>query len=419
MKDISNKPNAYLQGRLRVKDKKGDVDRRETRNQNIKRETPTKPFNNGLMSKVKIEAKKKLFSVVSCFAGAGGSSTGYKMSGGDVRLFTDFQDICIKNYLYNYPKTPYICADIRDLPGRYILQEAGLKKKELDILDGSPPCPPFSVNGKKEEGWGKTKVVYGKKQTNIEDLSFDFINLAETIQPKVIICENVKGLTMKPMQKHFNKMIKSIQKLGYQTTHKVLNAVDYGVAQKRERVFIVGIRNDVLKKLGHRIENMVFPDFTSRVWPKPIPGAYSQKDAIFSLMKDKKNIKEGLELEERMKTLSKYEFLKDMTKSPTAYQSLGDNHIKGSFYQTRRVPWNEPSNCLAEKGLDTFMVHIHPDKDRGFTTYEAIKLMSLPDGYKLKGTLTERLGLIGLMVAPLQMHHLSKHIYENVLKPLR
>jgi DNA (cytosine-5)-methyltransferase 1 len=421
LKDISNKTSSYLQGVLKVESRKEAIRRRENKKHFSKpKRAPSIPYQPWLLSKVKREAKKKLFSVVSCFSGAGGSSTGYKMSGGDVRLISDFQEICIKNYLHNYPKTINICEDIRNLTGKQILKETGLKKKELDILDGSPPCPPFSMSGSKEKGWNKTKKVYGKLQTNIEDLTFDFISLAETIQPKVIICENVKGLTMKPIQKHFEKMISSFQDIGYQTIYKVMNSVDYGVAQKRERVFIVSIRNDVLKKLGHQINAMVFPDYSTRIWPIPLKDIYSQKDAIFSLMKDEENIEEGRELEKIMKTHSKYELLKQLPKSPTAYQSVGDINPKGTLFQTRRVPWDEPSNCLLEKGLETsFFSHIHPDKDRGFTTYEAMKIMGLPDGYNLIGDLNERLGIVGLMVSPPQMHYLSKHIYENVLRPLR
>jgi DNA (cytosine-5)-methyltransferase 1 len=211
---------------------------------------------------------------------------------------------------------------------------------------------------------------------------------------------------MKPMEKHFRKMITSFQKLGYQTTYKTLNSVNYGVPQKRERVFIVSIRDDVLKKLGHKIENIIYPDFTTRVWPIPLVGVYSQRDAISNLIKDEKNIKEGRELEEIMKNKEvKYKLLKQLPKNPVAYQSVGDINPSGKLFQTRRVPWNEPSNCLLEKGLETsFFSHIHPDKDRGFTTYEAMRIMGLPDGYKLKGTLNERLGIVGLMVSPIQAH---------------
>ncbi len=171
------------------------------------------------------------------------------MSGGNIRLVCNFQETCIKNYLHNYPNTPHICSDIRNLTGNKIHTKTGMKPRELDILDGSPPCPLFSMSGLKQKGWNKTKTVYGKLQANIEDLTFDFINIAKIIQPKVIVCENVKGLTMAPVKRHFEKMLNGFQGNGYQTIYKVFNSFDYGVPQKRERVFIISIRDDVLEKL--------------------------------------------------------------------------------------------------------------------------------------------------------------------------
>jgi DNA (cytosine-5)-methyltransferase 1 len=421
LQDLADTSKTYVQKLRQVERNQISVRRREI---NKESSSPIKKsstqYKNWKLSKVKKEADKKLYSVVSFFCGSGGSSTGYKMSGGDIRFVNDFQEICIQNYLHNYPDTPNICSDIRNLSGKQILKKIGMKPRELDILDGSPPCPPFSMSGNKKKGWNKTKLVYGKLQKNIEDLTFDFIKLAKTIQPKVIVCENVKGLTMTPVRSHFQKMISEFQGIGYQTEYKVLNSVDYGVAQKRERVFIVSIRNDILEGLGHQIHGMVFPSFTSRIFPSPLKGQYSLQDAIFDLLKNKKNIQEGEQLESIMKTQSKYDLVKKLKKNPIAYQSVGDVNPNGSLFQTRRVPWDEPSHCLTEKGLETtFFSHLHPDKDRGLTTHEAMRIMGLPEGYKLLGTLDERLSVIGLMVAPPQMFHLSNHIYENVLKPLR
>ena len=72
----------------------------------------------------------------------------------------------------------------------------GLKKYELDIMDGSPPCPPFSMAGSKRAGWGKEKVAYGMKQKNIEDLTWEMIRICGEMMPKVAICENVRGLPL-------------------------------------------------------------------------------------------------------------------------------------------------------------------------------------------------------------------------------
>ena len=93
---------------------------------------------------------------------------------------------------------------------------------------------------------------------------------------------------------------------------------------------------------------------------------------------------------------------------------------KISFYQSRRVPWNQASHTLSEQGMQTSLaVHLHPEEDRVFTTQAAKRIMSLPDDYKFTGTLNENLARIGLMVAPLCMKYIVDNIYEKVLKPYK
>jgi site-specific DNA-cytosine methylase len=93
---------------------------------------------------------------------------------------------------------------------------------------------------------------------------------------------------------------------------------------------------------------------------------------------------------------------------------------KSSFFQSRRVPWNQASHTLSEQGLQTSLaVHLHPEEDRVYTTKEAARLMTLPEDYKFTGTLNEKLARIGLMVAPLQMKYLADKVYENILKPYK
>ena len=364
---------------------------------------------------VKKSSERNLFSVVSTFAGGGGSSTGYKLAGGYIKLVNEFQQIAVDTYIKNYPDTKYICDDIRNVTGKQILDSIGMEVGMLDILDGSPPCPPFSMSGSKKEGWNKTKTVYGKKQKNIEDLTFDFINLASDIKPKVIVCENVKGLTMQYAAEHFSKMVRSFEDIGYAVTWKIMKASNYGVPQKRERVFIVCVRLDVLESLGYLRGHLNY-----LVFPEPFKKQPTQRDSIFELLNDKENIREGEELEEIMRKSTKYDFLVEIEEDPDTYVSLSDapSNTKGSGFQCRRVGWNHPSNTLSEKGLMTgFSSHLHPIKDRGFTTHEAIKLMSLPDDFQLEGKLNERLARVGLMVAPLQMKYLAETIYKNIINP--
>ena len=385
---------------------------------------------------LKQSSDRKLFNYISFFAGGGGSSAGYKLAGGDCRFVNEFQQVAVDTYLENWPNTPHICGDIKDITGQQIMEMTGLKKGELDILDGSPPCPPFSMSGTKQKGWGKEKTAYGMKQKNIEDLTWEQIRISGEMMPKVIICENVKGLTMEYAKEHLQRMVNDFEALGYTTVFKVLKGQYYGVPQKRERVFIVSVRNDVMDKIG-----LPFMCLESTVFPDPEDHVSTISDAIADIQLNNENRVEAEELKEAMKKSAKYKWLKRLQKNPDRVVSVGDDVVapwydkviahrskmgktvpekKMSFYQSRRVPWNQASHTLSEQGLQTSLaVHLHPEEDRVFTTKESARIMTLPDDYKFTGTLNEKLARIGLMVAPLQMKCLADNIYNNILKPYK
>jgi DNA (cytosine-5)-methyltransferase 1 len=381
---------------------------------------------------LKNKSEQKLFTYATTFAGGGGSSCGYKLSGGDCKFMNEFQEVACDTYIQNFPGTPYLCKDIKKMSSEEVMITGNFKPRELDIFDGSPPCPPFSMSGIKQKGWNKTQMKYGHKQTNIEDLTWEIIRLCKDIQPKVIVCENVKGLTMSYAIDHLNKMVKDFESIGYTTTYKVMSGVNYGVPQKRERVFIVSIRNDVLEDVGLNFMTI------NNVFPEPIDEDLSIRTAIADLQDNEFNKQEAEELREYMKKTSKYKWLVKLPKNPNRVMSVGDDvvtphyqelyekgeikkeEIKNSFFQSRRVPWNQASHTLLETGLQpSVAAHLHPGEDRVFTTKEAGRLMTLPDDFILTGKLGQRLARIGLMVAPLQMHYLSKSIYSNVLKPYK
>jgi len=390
-------------------------------------------YNRYTLDDLKKSSDRKLFSYISFFAGGGGSSAGYKLAGGDCRFVNEFQQVAVNTYLANWPGTPHICGDIKNITGKKIMEMTGLKVGELDILDGSPPCPPFSMSGTKQKGWNKEKVAYGMKQQNIEDLTWEMIRITSEMKPKVVICENVKGLTMDYAKQHLDRMCADFEKEGYTTTYKVLNGIHFGVPQKRQRVFIVSVRNDVLDKIG--MPWMLI----SSLFPESANEEPTIEDAIGDLRLDNENSVEAYELCESMKTSAKYKWLKRLEKNPDRVVSVGDDVVgpwydkviahrkkmgksipeaKHSFYQSRRVPWNQASHTLSEQGMMTSLaVHLHPEEDRVFTTKEGARIMTLPEDYINTGTLNERLARIGLMVAPMMMKHLAESIYEKVLEP--
>ena len=387
------------------------------------------------LDELKQSSDRKLFNYISFFSGGGGSSAGYKLAGGACLFVNEFQRVAMDTYLANWPGTPNICDDIKNVTGQKIMEMTGLQVGELDILDGSPPCPPFSMSGTKRKGWNKEKVAYGMKQKNIEDLTWEQIRIAGEMKPKVIVCENVKGLTMDYAQDHLNLMVRDFESLGYSTVYKVLKGHEQGVPQKRERVFIVSVRNDVLDTIG-----MPFMCL-SGLYPDPEEVSATIRDAIEDIQDDPDNVKESKELCEAMTKSAKYKWMKRLPKNPDTYVSVGDDVVgpwydkviahrkkwgksipekKTSFYQSRRVGWDNPSHTLSEQGLQTSLsVHLHPYEDRVYTTKEAARIMTLPEDYKLTGTLNEKLARIGLMVAPLCMKYLIDEIYEQVLKPYK
>ena len=378
-------------------------------------------------------ADRKLFTYISFFAGGGGSSSGYKLAGGDCKFVNEFQQVAVDTYLENWPGTPHICGDIKNVTGQQIMEMTGIKEGELDILDGSPPCPPFSMSGTKQKGWGKEKTAYGMKQKNIEDLTWEQIRIAGEMKPRVIVCENVKGLTMEYASEHLARMVNDFEKLGYTTVYKVLKGHEQGVPQKRERVFIVSVRNDVLDDIG-----MPFM-LLSGLFPEPEKEFASIHDAIDDIQLNNENASEAVELVDAMKKSAKWKWMKRLPKNPDKVVSVGDDVVgpwydkviahrkkmgksipdrKSSFFQSRRVPWKQASHTLSEQGLQTSLaVHLHPEEDRVFTTKESARIMTLPDDYINTGTLNEQLARIGLMVAPICMKYLADEIYKQILEP--
>ena len=380
---------------------------------------------------------RKLFNYITFFSGGGGSSCGYKLAGGDVLFANEFQQVAMDDYLANFPKTPHhICGDIKDVTGKQIMEMTGLKVGELDLLDGSPPCPPFSMSGTKQKGWGKEKTAYGMKQKNIEDLTWEQIRITGEMKPKVVVCENVKGLTMEYASEHLARMVNDFESHGYTTVYKVLKGHQHGVPQKRERVFIVSVRNDVLDAI-----DMPFMCVAGEVFPDPEKEFVDIRGAIEDIQLNNANRVEADELIASMMKGAKWKWLKRMQKNPDRVMSVGDDVVgpwydkviahrvkwgktipekKHSFFQSRRVPWNQASHTLSEQGLMTSLaVHLHPEEDRVFTTREAARIMTLPEDYIFTGTLNQNLARIGLMVAPLCMKDLADNIYNNILKPYK
>jgi len=372
-----------------------------------------KPY---IMNDVQEASAKKLFTVISTFAGGGGSSTGYRLSGGNILCVNEFVQSAVDTYGANYPNTPILDDDIKKLTGEDFLRVANIQKGELDILDGSPPCSAFSVAGKREKGWDKTKKYSdGKEVENIEDLFFEYIRIANDIQPKVIIGENVAGIMMGEAIKKYNEIINEFEKCGYEAIGKVMNAADFGTPQARKRCFFVAVRNDVMEKVG-----LNFMTMESTLYPEPFGPQPTLKDAIGDLENDKEEVQMLLDFVQgsfQKKWIELLPFSPDKHRKPSDPEFIDINPKQSMFNMIRPAP-NLPCPTVTQAGQKKGLSGVfHYDSNRKLTIKELKRVMGLPDDFKLQGDFDQQAERVGRMVAPLMMKALSNNIYEKVIKP--
>jgi len=165
-------------------------------------------------------------TVISIFAGCGGSSLGYKWAGFNELLAIDFDKNAVETFKLNFPDVPIWQQDITEIKSQEILDFCKIKKSELDILDGSPPCQGFSTAGKRQVNDNRNKLFES------------FVYLVNGLQPKVFVMENVSGMVKGKMRGMFIEITKELKKLNYQVKCKLMNSVYYNVSQSRERPFI-------------------------------------------------------------------------------------------------------------------------------------------------------------------------------------
>ena len=364
---------------------------------------------------VKKASSQNKFTVVSCFAGGGGSSTGYRLAGGNILLINEFVEEAIASYKKNYPDTPVLVDDIKKYAGKDFLDKVKLKEGELDILDGSPPCSAFSVAGKREKGWDKTKTYSdGKSVENIEDLFLEFIRVAKDIKPKVIVAENVKGITFGEATKKLNEFIKAFEGIGYYVTYRVLNAADFGVAQGRERTIFICVREDVADAIGLSFLNL------SGIFPEPFGYQISMEDAIENIKNDEAEVKE---LRDFYEGSFQKKFLDPIPFRPKRHMKPSDPEFrewnpKASCFNMIRPAPHLPCPTLTQQGQKKGLSGVfHYAENRKLTIKELRRLMSLPEDYELTGTFDQQAERIGRAVAPRMMEAVANSIYEKVLKP--
>jgi len=168
---------------------------------------------------------------------------GYKLAGFDVLGCNEIDPKMIEAYKANHnPKYAYL----EPIQTFKLRDDLPAELYELDILDGSPPCSSFSMAGNRGKDWGKQKKFReGQAEQVLDNLFFDFIDLAKKLQPKVVIAENVKGLLLGPAKDYVRRIYREFDLANYYVQHWLLDASKMGVPQRRERVFFIAMRKDL------------------------------------------------------------------------------------------------------------------------------------------------------------------------------
>lgn len=319
----------------------------------------------------------KVFGTFIC---GGGSTMGYKLAGFDHLGGVEIDPKIAKVYKENHKPKYLFVEDIREFNKRNDLPDELFK---LDILDGSPPCSSFSMAGNREKDWGKEKKFKeGQALQTLDDLFFDYIELAKKLQPKVVIAENVKGLIQGNAKSYVRKIKSGFEDAGYKVQLFLLNAASMGVPQKRERVFFICQRKD-----------LNFPNLELSFNEKSIPfGEVRGKSGDFGSVTDRQ--KKLLALLNTEKTLEQIE---------------KNNFGKGSGFTDNVVFDNDIAPTITSGGKQ-FRAH---DKS-WFSDYDFKVCGSYPLDYNFLSI--EPKYLIGMSVPPVMTAQISHQIYLQWLK---
>jgi len=329
--------------------------------------------------KVLQNRKMSSYTAIELFAGAGGTALGMENAGIKHVLLNEYDKHACQTLRINKSDWNVVEDDIRNL---------SFKESQADIVQGGFPCQTFSYAGKKR-GFEDIRGT----------LFFEFARCVKEVRPKIAIGENVKGLLNHDGGRTLKTMILVLEELGYKVKYKVLKSQYLDVAQKRERLIIIGVRNDLNIPI-------VFPKEKDYIVPL--------REALYNCPKS-----EGQKYPEK-----KREVLKLIP--PGGYwrelpESLQKEYMGASYYMSggktgmaRRLSWDQPSLTLTCSPAQKQTERCHPDETRPLTVREYARIQSFPDSWKFVGSVTQQYKQIGNAVPV----NLGFHIGNTIINML-
>jgi len=327
------------------------------------------------------ERREDAPTVISTFAGAGGSSLGYSMAGFRELLAVEWDDNAVTTFKTNFPDVPVDHGDIAKLSIDKVFEMTGLKSGELDVFDGSPPCQGFSTAGK--------RIIDDPRN----QLFREYVRLLRGLRPKVFVMENVSGMVKGKMKLLFVEILKELKASGYRVSARLLNAMYFGVPQSRERMIFIGVRDDLGIEPNH---------------PKAEASKIVFKDAVLGL--DEFCDKPVGDI------VSRYAPHHPSGKWDTDIDIY--KKIKGNTAGAMRLKWAQFDRVLGTipKSEISLTGIIHPSKKRYLNISELKRCGSFPDSFNMIDR-KNAIMRIGNSVPPLFMRSIATHIRQNIFAP--
>ena len=323
---------------------------------------------------------------IELFAGAGGLALGVERAGFDHIGLIEFDKAAAETLKKNRPEWNVICDDVANISCLDLEDYFNIKKGELALLSGGAPCQAFS---------------YAGKRLGLEDtrgtLFYHYAIFLQKLQPKMFLFENVRGLLTHDGGKTYQTIKNVFEDAGYTIQYAVLNAWDYGVAQKRERLITIGIRNDLVDTVSFTFPKKhdykpVLGDILVDV-PESVGARYSQKkEEIYKLVPPGGYWRDIPE-----------EIAKEYMKS---CWDMGG----GRTGILRRMSMDEPSLTVLTSPSQKQTDRCHPIEPRPFTVRENARCQSFPDEWEFCGTVGDQYKQVGNAVPVNLAYEIAKEI---------
>ena len=314
---------------------------------------------------------KHQFSAIELFAGAGGLALGIERAGFETLALIEIDKDAAETLKTNRPQWNVICDDIANISPLNLSEYFGVPVGELDLLSGGAPCQAFS---------------YAGKRLGLEDtrgtLFYHYAIFLEKLKPKTFLFENVRGLLTHSGGKTYATILEVFRNAGYTIQKSILNAWDYGNAQKRERLITIGIRNDLTDKIKIN-------------FPKPHDYKPVLKDVL-------NNVPESAGVQ-----YSKYKREIFAMVPPGGYwrdipENVAKEYMKSCWNMgggrtgiLRRMSMNEPSLAVLTSPTQKQTERCHPLEPRPFTVRENARIQSFPDEWTFCGGVSSQYKQVG------------------------